>query len=99
MTQQEGGSMPPFKSACKDGEERMPLALSDDELAAVMDAAQPLSIRQRDAFLREVASALQSANGEIGPGLVHRVVVEVQRKYFDPPDLSSGGAAGRSKYG
>ena len=63
-----------------------PIRLSDAELDAVMAAARPLAINQRDGFLQAVASALQGR--EIGPGTVHRVIVETQRQYFDPPVLS-----------
>jgi len=52
-----------------------PIALSDSELRAVLAAARPIPPDRRDAFLRELASTL------------HRAIVAVQRKYFDPPDL------------
>jgi hypothetical protein len=29
--------------------------------------------------------------GEIGPGVVHRVIVETQRRFFDPPNLERSG--------
>jgi hypothetical protein len=61
-----------------------PLPLTDEELDAVMRAAFPLQPRDRDPFLRDVANALQGI-GELGPGLLHRIVVEVQRRYWDPP--------------
>jgi hypothetical protein len=64
-----------------------PLALSDDELAQVMAACRSLPVRDRDAFLQGVAEALRSCD-EIGPGAVHRAIVTVQRRHFDPPDLS-----------
>jgi hypothetical protein len=64
-----------------------PLKLTDDELDAVLAAARPLDVGDRDAFLQAVAAALQGA-GEIGPDVVHRVVAETQRQFFDPPDLS-----------
>lgn len=64
-----------------------PLKLSDDELSAVLAAARPLPVECRDAFLQQVASALQGC-GEIGPGVVYRVAAQVQREFFDPPDLS-----------
>jgi hypothetical protein len=64
-----------------------PIKLSDDELSAVMAAARPLAIERRDAFLQQVAASLQGC-GEIGPGVVYRVVAETQRAFFDPPDLS-----------
>jgi len=62
-----------------------PIALSDSELRAVLAAARPIPPDRRDAFLRELASTLQ--NSELGPGALHRAIVTVQRKYFDPPDL------------
>jgi hypothetical protein len=67
-----------------------PIRLSDSELDAVMAAARPLAVDRRDAFLQAVAGALQGC-GEIGPGVVHRVCAEIQRAFFDPPDLSHPG--------
>jgi hypothetical protein len=64
-----------------------PIRLSDSELDAVMAAARPIAIDRRDAFLQQVASSLQRC-GELGPGVVYRVVSEAQRAFFDPPDLS-----------
>jgi hypothetical protein len=49
-----------------------PLKLTDDELDAVLAAARPLDVGDRDAFLQAVAAALQS-EGKIGPGVVRRV--------------------------
>jgi hypothetical protein len=49
-----------------------------------MAAAGPLSPRARDVFLQEVAVELRRYQ-EIGPGLVGRIVREVQRRHFDPP--------------
>jgi hypothetical protein len=60
-----------------------PIRLTDDELDAVMSAAQPIAIERRDAFLQAVAAELRGR--EVGPGLVHRVVAQVQREFFDPP--------------
>jgi hypothetical protein len=64
----------------------LPLALSDDELAAVMTAAQPLPRQHRAAFLRELASSLQNTV-ERGPGALYRAIATLQRRYFDPPAL------------
>ena len=66
------------------------IRLSDSELDAVMAAARPLAVQCRDAFLQRVASALHGY-GEIGPGVVYRVAAQVQREFFDPPDLSRPG--------
>jgi hypothetical protein len=73
-----------------------PLALSDQELDAVMRAASPLPVHARDGFLQHVANELARCNGEIGPGTVFRVIRDVQRIYFHAPDLSGG--HGNAKY-
>ena len=44
-----------------------PLRLTDDELNAILTAAMPLAVEQRDAFLQQVAAGLASSP-EIGPG-------------------------------
>jgi hypothetical protein len=64
----------------------MPLALSDAEIDAVMSAAKPIPPERRDEFLRVVADALAQA-GEIGPGSLHRLLIGMQRAFFDPPNL------------
>jgi hypothetical protein len=64
-----------------------PLALTDDEMVVVMDAARPLARERRDAFLRAIATAL-SRVPERGPGVLHRLIRATQRQFFDPPDLS-----------
>jgi hypothetical protein len=74
-----------------------PIRLSDSELDAVMAAARPLAVERRDAFLQQVADALLRC-GELGPGLVHRVVAQVQREFFDPPDLAAGAPGRGAKY-
>jgi hypothetical protein len=61
-----------------------PIALSDDELDAIMRAAQPLAPHVRDDFLRHVAEQL-SACAEIGPGVVARACRTAQKQFFDPP--------------
>ena len=61
----------------------MPLALSDAELQVVLDAAAPLLPQDRDSFLREVAAEL-ARYPEIGPGIVGRVVRDIQRQYLAP---------------
>jgi hypothetical protein len=66
-----------------------PIRLSDSELDAVMSAARPIPVDRSDAFLQEVASELQRC-GEIGPGAVFKVCREIQRRFFDPPDLGVG---------
>lgn len=67
----------------------MPLALSDDELAAIMDAAKPLQPHQRDQFLREVADEL-AKHELIGPGIVSRVASRLQRQHLTAPRYMQG---------
>jgi hypothetical protein len=68
------------------------IRLSDEQLSAIMRAAQPLAPADRGAFLQAVAAALRS-HPEIGDGAVHRAVAEVQRQYFRPPLEGPGGVA------
>jgi len=63
-----------------------PISLTDSELQAVMDAARPLQPRDRDAFLRAVATAIAELPA-VGPGSVHRAIASVWRMHFDAPDL------------
>jgi hypothetical protein len=63
-----------------------PIHLSDDELTAVMNACRPLQPRDRDQFLKDIAAELASLP-MLGDGAVHRAIVSVQRRHFDPPDL------------
>jgi hypothetical protein len=51
-----------------------------------MAAARPLDPDLRDPFLRAVAAALQG-HAIVGPGLVARTCAELQRQFFDPPQL------------
>jgi hypothetical protein len=65
-----------------------PLRLTDDQLAAVLRAAEPLALGDRSAFLQDVATALQGQ--EFGDGMVYRAIAQAQRQYFDPPILTPG---------
>jgi hypothetical protein len=57
-----------------------------------MHACEPIARDRRDAFLETVADDLARCTA-IGPGVVHRVVRETQRQFFDPPDLSHASCA------
>jgi hypothetical protein len=59
----------------------MPLSLSDDEFAAVQAAAAPIHPLQRGAFLEALAKELEQ-HPVVGPGLVHRLAAELQRRYL-----------------
>jgi hypothetical protein len=63
------------------------IKLSDAEMDAIMRAARPIAPDRRDAFLQEVASSLVGCS-DIGPGIVHRVLAQVQRVHLDPPETA-----------
>jgi hypothetical protein len=71
--------------------------LTDDELAIVMHAAQPLLPGDRGPFLQQVARALESMPADaIGPGSVARIVRGLQREHFAAP--TPGRSMAGSKY-
>jgi hypothetical protein len=61
-----------------------PIRLTDAQLTAVFEAARPLAVASRDAFLLDLAAALQGQE-HLGDGTVFRLIREVQRRHFDPP--------------
>jgi hypothetical protein len=65
-----------------------PLALTDEQLDAVMRAAQPLAIGDRAAFLQDVAAALRGQ--QLGDGAVYRTIARMKRRYYDSPVLAPG---------
>jgi hypothetical protein len=65
-----------------------PAHLTDQQMDAVLAAAHPLPPDRRSAFLEEVALALSRAS-VIGDGITHRIIMEAQRRFFDPPSFSS----------
>ena len=54
--------------------------LSDSQIDAILNAARPLSIADRDAFLDDVADALDGV--ELGDGVVYRTIKDVQRRSY-----------------
>jgi hypothetical protein len=61
-----------------------PIRLTDTQLTAVFEAARPLAVASRDAFLLDLVAALAGIT-DIGDGDVARAIRTVQRKHFDPP--------------
>ncbi|OLB72067.1 MAG: hypothetical protein AUI16_21535 [Alphaproteobacteria bacterium 13_2_20CM_2_64_7] len=61
----------------------MPLHLTDEQLAALMRACEPLRPDARAGFLEAVAAALKGR--EIGDGSVGRAIAAAQRQFFDAP--------------
>jgi hypothetical protein len=60
--------------------------MTDDELSHIFQAAMPITLDRRDAFLEQVAGLLRGCTGPIGPGTVYRAIEQAQRLYFDPPE-------------
>jgi hypothetical protein len=71
------------------------LHFSDDQLDQIFRAAAPLNPAERVAFLEDLASTLRQAS-HLGDGVVYRMVREVQRRHFNPPETNEPGA--RSKW-
>jgi hypothetical protein len=57
----------------------------------------PLPASARPAFLEACAKEL-AALPELGDGILHRMIMRVQKLYFDPPDLDSGRMPRTSKW-
>ena len=59
-------------------------SLTTEQLDAIRIAAAPLARDRQQAFITQVTDTLQHVP-EIGPGILHRAIVEAQRAHFDPP--------------
>lgn len=71
-----------------------PIALSDEQMSAIWAAAMPLDVKVRGAFLEDVAKEI-SRHPILGDGLLHRLIMVIQRKHFDPPDFAVDNGAGK----
>jgi hypothetical protein len=60
--------------------DQLRLRLPDHDFDPLMQAAKPVAASDRDALLKEIAAELGQRE-VIGPGLLHRIVSEVQRRY------------------
>jgi hypothetical protein len=74
------------------GDARMPLLLSDDDLAMLHALAAPIDPNRRPEFMGAVTTKLEAAGpAAVGPGALHRTARTVLRDFWDPPpDLRSG---------
>jgi hypothetical protein len=62
-----------------------PICLTDEQMSAVLRAAEPLPHEPREPFLLVVADRLRGV--PIRDGSVGRIVREVQREFWSPPEL------------
>jgi hypothetical protein len=72
-----------------------PLKLSEAQMMTLLAASKPLPADVRAAFLEHCAQEI-AALPEVGDGALHRLVMRVQRIYFDPPLVHAPGSV--SKY-
>jgi len=56
------------------------LRLPPHEFDRLMQAAKPVAEPDRDALLKDIAAEL-GQHEVVGPGLLHRIISEVQRRY------------------
>jgi hypothetical protein len=62
-----------------------PIAVSDEQMSAILNAAAPLQPFERSVFLASLANRLRSEPEPVGDGLLHRLVREVIREVWTPP--------------
>jgi hypothetical protein len=67
-----------------------PLALSDQQLDALHRLAFPLAPADRSSFLALVMGRLREQGGDVGDGVLYRIAVECQRRYWRPPSFAVG---------
>jgi hypothetical protein len=65
------------------------LRLTDDDFQRLMQAAKPLPVSDRDRFFNDIAAEL-GHHEVVGPGLLHRIVTEVQRRYITTRERTPG---------
>jgi hypothetical protein len=59
---------------------------SGKSLLALLAASYPLPPAARSAFLEHCAREIANLP-ELGDGVLHRMIVRMQKMYFDPPDV------------
>jgi hypothetical protein len=60
-----------------------PIAFSDEQLNAIMRAAQPLAPADQERFVEAVTAAMQGR--KLGDGAVYLAIRKAQRQFFAPP--------------
>jgi hypothetical protein len=67
-----------------------PICLTENQMNAVLAAATPLPPNRRSDFLVDIARELSSLP-EVGDGVLHRVIMVAQKRYFAPPIVDHHG--------
>jgi hypothetical protein len=73
-----------------------PIALTDAQISAIFAASHPLPPDRRSDFLEACAKEI-AALPELGDGALYRMIVRVQKLYFDPPISTHLGTPQRSR--
>jgi hypothetical protein len=73
-----------------------PLALSENQMSAILAASYPLPADRRSEFLVDIAREL-AALSMLGDGVLHRTIMTTQKKYFAPPILDGDHTRGHHK--
>jgi hypothetical protein len=60
--------------------DQLRLRLTEHDFDRLMQAVKPVAAPNRDAFFKDVAAEL-GRHEVIGPGLLHRIISEVQQRY------------------
>jgi hypothetical protein len=66
------------------------ISLTDDQLATVMKAAEPLDPHRRSAFLVALAALLRGEPQPVGDGSLGRAIRELQHEFRDPMCIGPG---------
>ena len=69
--------------------DQLRLRLTDHDFDRLMQAAKPVPAPDRDAFLKDIAAEL-GQHEVVGPGFLHRVISEVQRRYIATRERATG---------
>lgn len=63
-----------------------PIAITDEQLSQIMRSLEPLQPHERSALLAKLAEHLRARPGEIGDGQLFRLLRELVRGVWRPPE-------------
>jgi hypothetical protein len=65
-----------------------PIAFTDEEMSLLINLSGPIAPAARPAFMDAVAAAVEAKGQPSGVGLVHQGGRQIQKQFWDPPQLS-----------